>query len=155
MSYATSQGSALTNLATALETRAAIDGNALEGVAVRSAPALRADASTREAIELWETEADEDWRLLGTRRREEKYRIHGGIYAIRQGNTEAVIRAVRDRAIAIYDELRDTLADDIDLAGAVRTSALVRGQVRQDFTDTGRWCLIEFWIECTQHLNLV
>jgi hypothetical protein len=154
MANVTSQGDALTNLATALATRAATVGNALEGVAVRSAPALRADAPTREAIELWETEADEDWRLLGQRRREETYRIHGAVYALKAGSAEATIVAVRDRAVAIFDELRDALADDITLGGAVRTSALVRSQLRQDFTDTGRWCLIEFWVECTQHLNI-
>lgn len=154
MSYATSQGDALTNLAAALATRAATDGNALEGVAVRSGPALRADAPTREAIELWDTEADEDWRLLGQRRREEKYRIHGGVYALMAGNTEATITAVRTRATDILNELKDALVDDVTLGGAVRVAALVRSQIRQDFTDTGRWCLIEFWVGCEQHLNI-
>lgn len=154
MSSATTQGDAMTNLATALATRAATDGNALEGVAVRSAAALKADASTREALELWETEADEDWRTLGNRRREEKYRISGAIYAIRQGNTETVIRAVRGRALAILNELKDALSDDVTIGGAVRVAALVRSQVKQDFTDNGRWCLIEFWIECEAHLNV-
>lgn len=154
MTTATSQGDALTNLATALATRAATDGNALEGVTVRSAAALRANGPTREAIELWETEADEEWRTLGNRRRAEKYRIHGGAFAVKAGADEATIRAVRDRAVAILDELKDLLADDVTLGGAVRVAALVRSQIKQDFTDGGRWCLIEFWIECEQHLNV-
>lgn len=154
MATATTQGDALSNLADLLAARAAIDGNALEGVAVRSAAALRADASTREAIELWDTEADEDWRVLGNRRRAEKYRLHGGIYAIKAGNSETVIRAVRDRALAILNELKDTVSDDPTLDGAVRVAALVRSRIEQDFTDAGRWCLIEFWVECEAHLNV-
>lgn len=154
MSSATTQGTALTNLATALATRAATSGNAIEGVAVRSAAAMKAGATTREAIELWETEADEDWRVLGNRRRGENYRIHGGIYALRQGGDETTIRAVRARAVAILNELKDCLADDPTLTSAVRVAALVRSRIDQDFADNGRWCLIEFWIECEAHLNV-
>ncbi len=154
MSTATSQGAALDALANLLQARADTDGNALAGVAVRSAAALRADAATREAIELWDTEADEDWRVLGNRRRGEKYRLHGSAYALKAGTGEATIRAVRDRAVAILDELKDVLADDPTLGGAVRVAALVRSRIDQDFNDSGRWCLIEFWVECEQHLNV-
>jgi len=154
MSTATSQADALDNLADLLQARADADGNALAGVAVRSAAALRANSATREAIELWETEADEDWRTLSNRRRGEKYRVHGGIYALRGGGDEATIRAARARATAILDELKDLLADDPTLGGAVRVAALVRSRIDQDFTDSGRWCLIEFWVECEQHLNV-
>lgn len=153
MSTATTQGDAMTNLATLMATRAATGGNAIEGVAVRSGAALRTDAATREALELWETEADEDWRVLGARRRAERFRIHGGIYAIRAGSSETVIRAARDRAVAILDELKDCLSDDPTIDGAVRVAALVRNRVDQSFSDQGRWCLIEFWVECESHLN--
>jgi len=139
----------MTALQVALDARAGLDG-----VPVRSAPSLRADGPTREAVELWDTEADQDWRLLGNRRKEETYRIHGGIYALKAGNSEAVVTATRARAVALLNEINAALADDPTIGGTVRVARLARNRLDQDFTDAGRWCLIEFWIECEAHLNV-
>lgn len=149
MSSATTQHAAMTALQVALDARAGLDG-----VPVRSAASLRADGPTREAVELWDTEADQDWRLLGNRRKEETYRIHGGIYALKAGNSEAVVTATRARAVALLNEINAALADDPTIGGTVRVARLARNRLDQDFTDAGRWCLIEFWIECEAHLNV-
>lgn len=149
MSTATTQGDAITNLRAQLAARAG-----LAAVTVRSGPALRADGPTTDAIELWETESDEDWRVLGNRRRVEKYRIHGGIYALRAGADEATIAGARAAAVGILNELHAQLAADVTLNGAVRVAALVRSRIDQDYTTDGRWCLIEFWVECEAHLNV-
>lgn len=149
MASATTQHASMTALQVALDARPGLDG-----VPVRSAPSLRADASTREAVELWDTEADQDWRTLGNRRKEETYRIHGGLYVLKAGNTEAVVTATRARAVALLDEILAALASDPTIGGTVRVARLARNRIDQDFTDTGRWCLIEFWIECEAHLNV-
>jgi len=155
MSSATTQDTAITNLADQLAARPG-----LADAAVASAQYPLGYHGNKDVIELWQTEMEHDWALLGGRSTEEQYRIHGAIYAFRPGASESVVRTARAGAAAILDELLAYLRADPQLRDypanatpAVRVARLERCTIDQGFDDTGRYCLIEFWIKCEARLS--
>lgn len=150
MASATTQHTALTNLAVQLAARSHMTTN---NVAVCSGPHPLGFHGAQSSIELWATEVDEDWALIGGRSTEEVYTIHGGITAWSAGASEAAIMAARDTAVDIYQELQAQLRTDPALNSAVRVARIARATIDQWFDDTGRLCQVEFWIRCEQRLS--
>lgn len=50
-------------------------------------------------------------------------RIHGGIYALKAGDSEAVVTATRARAVALLNEINAALADDPTIGDHARGTA--------------------------------
>lgn len=123
----------------------------LSGVQVGTGP-LGA-ASQQESIQLFTGSSSQEWATTG-RRKEEELTIDGSIWVSRPSADDAVIREARARAIALLAELEDFLRLDPSLGGVVRVSSLASVELDQGVTpDGGRWCQLDFVIECNQRLN--
>ena len=90
-----------------------------------------------ECIQLFRTTADQQWTLLGNRRRREQYTVYGGIYAQIAGYGEPTAKAARDRAYALLAELEQTLRADPSVGGSVRQAELLTAELDQGITRGG------------------
>lgn len=150
MASSTTIHTALTNLAVQLAARSYVTTN---NVAVCSGPHPLGYHGAQTCCELWATEADEDWAMLGARSTEEVYTIHGGILAWSAGSSEAAIVDARDKAMDVYQEVQAQLRESPSINSAVRVARMQRATVDQWFDDTGRLCQVEFWIRCEARLS--
>lgn len=131
----------LNALADALEARPAIDDQVLVTTG------YVADVDGRDAITLADSiDGEQEWGLLGNRRRDEKFTMGGVIWVKRAGKGEAVIRTVRERAWALLAEVEDELRVRPDVTGTVKVAAITRYTLDQGPTSDGRWCQIDFEI---------
>src|SRR5690348_3817078 len=105
----------------------------LAGVNVSSGP-LTNETGGSEAIEFGEVLNTIDWYALGRKARKETYTVSGWIFKVEYGGSEAVIRATRDRAFAILDEVNDCLVTDPTVNGVVTTCGITNVTLSQVIT---------------------
>lgn len=84
----------------------------------------------------------EEYAMAGSR--EENWEIHGEIYVSRawQGSIEETIKAARDRALEILDDVRTYLAESY--LGSYPDVTLTAGEMSQTYTDEARVCRVAF-----------
>lgn len=104
-----------------------------------------ADVGRLEAIQIGDTiEGEQEWSLLGNRRRKEQFRINGIIWVSKPGKGETVIRAARERAFVLLAEIEDELRLRPTVSATNKLSALTRYTVDQGASTDGRWAQIDF-----------
>lgn len=87
-----------------------------------------------------------NWGLIGQRRIEEDYSIDGIITGHSRLKGEDGIKAARDRAYAIFDELLEQLRSDPTANGAVRLSSVSGAPLDQGYTTEWRVARIDVQI---------
>jgi hypothetical protein len=123
----------------------------LAGVTVASGD-LDAD-TPREAIILGGVfEWEQEWATIGNLRKDEDFGVETVVWIVKPGAGETVIRAARDRAVAIVAEIETYLrlstvhgdaVDGITLQGVVRSAEWRPTSLRQGpYPDGGRWCQV-------------
>jgi len=123
------------------------------GVQVASAY-LGGDTARFESIQLTDApDAQQSWGMLGNRRRDEEYTLHGVIWVFRAGKGEAVIRDVRARAFELLAEIEDFLRVDPSIGGTTKVSELSRYPLDQGANEEGRWAQIDFDVLCKKDLR--
>ena len=131
----------------------------LAGVSVSSGPL--AASREREGIELWNADAPETNRTTG-RRKTEDVTIQGQAYAARDGSSEQVIRAARDRVFALVGEIAKMLRESeygarlFSEAGSptAREAYITNKMLRQGSNPDGVIVVVEFVISAKVDLNL-
>lgn len=132
----------LTALRTRMQTRLAA-ASGFEAVACYSAP--MGESSALEAITLIDMDPDdEEWAALGGLAKEERYTVRGDIVVIAPGADETVATAARDRAFAIFEQLRADLKADPSVGSTVRICTVTRHTLRQGASKVGRGAVIDF-----------
>lgn len=118
------------------------------GVAVLAAPS--GEPVPAESIQLFGTSLNQQWGLLGNRRREEQYTVRGGIFVKRRGAGEDIADVVRDRVgellAEVEDELRTTPNVGIASPRVIAEFSASGSEIDQGAEDDGRWCAIDFSI---------
>ena len=95
----------------------------------------------------------QQWAALGNRSREEDYQVAGWIRATGDGAAEEDIRAVRDRAFALFREVELALRSDPQVLTIARTAEIDRFTLSQGAADgIGRWAVVDFEIRVRQRL---
>lgn len=134
----------------------------LAGVAVFSAP-VDPDLLGKEAIELAESvDVNQTSAAMSSRDISETFTVKGSILVaspmVKQASVMATIntaaKAARDRALAIYAEVCDELADDITVDGSVLGADVGGYVLEQGFSpedQMGRVARIEFSIDAEAH----
>lgn len=103
------------------------------------------DVGTQDAIQIGDSiEGEQEWSLLGNRRRRENFRIGGIIWVKRAGKGDPVIRTVRERAFALLAEVEDELRLRPTVTATAKLSAITRYECDQGASTDGRWCQVEF-----------
>lgn len=126
---------------------------ALDGVQVASGY-LGADSDFKQSIQLTgASRAEQVWGMLGNRRRDEEYSLDGLIWVMVAGKNEAVIKLARDRAFELLAEIEDFLRDDPTLADTTLVSQLGAYPFEQGANAEGRWCQVDFAINCKKDLR--
>jgi len=132
-------------------------GGALEGVVVASAevPTLR----THETIELMgEDLIEQEWAAIGKLARDEEITLNGLVFVRKPGPpSEAVIRAARDRAVALVAVIEDTLTGtggDPTVSNTVKAARCRPAELAEFADPEGRIAMIRFEIK-TQLTRLV
>jgi len=149
MGARTTQAAALSHLCDLLQARPG-----LAEVAVVSGEFPLGFHGDSDVIELWGTVAEpQQFMSLGGRSTDEIYQLHGGVYCWRQGADEGAVRASRDAAAAVVDELLLALRADPSLAGAVRVTGWANTGFVQGFDENGRFTLVEFYLRCEARLG--
>lgn len=144
----------LDRLAALLETRKGLDGNALTGVTILTAPS--GDPDPLESIQFIEVPDDtHEWESMGGRRRKERYLILGAIFIARIGPGDAIAKAARDRAYAIAGEMQQVAWDNATLADiATRTDIQYSsGGLRQGYNTESRVADLSFAISVVSLLE--
>lgn len=125
----------------------------LAGVEVTSGP-LGIDDTAAESIQFDNVEADQDWASAIRRSRDETYTIRGFLWIVQPGADEPAIKAARDRAFELFDELALALHEDPTLGGVVRTAQVRRPRLDQGiWGDGSRAARIQFAIEVSARLT--
>lgn len=115
----------------------------LSGVLVRTG--MLPDQNGKDSLEIHSVDARNEFVALGNRRIDEDYTITGSIWTHRRGiDDETAIKAARDAAFAVYDELLECLRDDPRIDGNVRQSIGGGYQFVQGFDSEKRTARIEF-----------
>ena len=103
------------------------------------------DTDRRDAIVVGDfIQGEQEWSMLGNRRRDERFRVSGAIWVTRAGKGDTVIRAARERAIAILAEIEDELRVSPTVTATVKVAALTRYEVDQGVSSDGRWCEVDW-----------
>lgn len=137
----------LDNLKTLLEARPA-----LIDVVVRTGPV--GDTRGKSSLEFTEIEQTHNWGALGGRRIDEEYYINGVIWCYARGvDQEEAIKAVRDNAFAIFDEMLQQIRSDPKVNGTVVQSIPESYTLSQGYTSEQRVASLEFRVRVTNHLR--
>lgn len=108
---------------------------------------LLPDQHGKDSLEIHSVDARHEFRVLGNRRIDEDYTITGSIWTHRRGvDSETAIKAARDAAFAVYDELLECLRDDPRIDGNVRQSIAGGYQFVQGYDSEKRKARLEFEI---------
>ena len=103
------------------------------------------DVGRRDAIQIGDSiEGEQEWGLIGNRRRDEKFRIGGIIWVQTAGKGEQVIRDARERAFVLLAEIEDELRLRPTVGATNKLSAITKYDVDQGATSDGRWVQIDF-----------
>lgn len=131
-------------------------GEDLEGVAISSAEL--ATQWPNQFIEMMgEDMIEQEWGAMGRLAREEAIVLTGRVYVHMPGQTEAVIRAARSRAVAIVGVIEDLLTGtgaDPTLGGVVKAARCRPAELFEAGNDSGRIAMVRFEIR-TQQTRLV
>lgn len=123
------------------------------GVQVASAY-LGGDTARADSIQLTDVpNAEQSWGMLGNRRRDEEYTLHGLIWVFRGGKGETAIRQVRARAFELLGDIEDFLRVDPSIGGTTKVSELSRYPLDQGANEEGRWAQIDFDVLCKKDLR--
>lgn len=115
---------------------------------------LGADSDAYESIQLVDVSpANQQWSMIGNKRRDEEYTLQGIIWVVQAGKGETVIRAARDRVFALLAEIEDFLRVDPTIGSTTRVSELSAYPLEQGANDRGRWCQISFEVSCKKDLR--
>lgn len=102
-----------------------------------------------------ETNATFNYRTLPRIEVFEEYDVEGRIWVVKPGGGEAAIKATRDRALAIFEQVADELAaDNTSTAGTVSALGVEDARITdwnltQVVLDGGRDCRLAFTISVT------
>lgn len=124
---------------------------ALAGVEVVSGPLGR--FSALESIQLDSAQVPQDAAMLGNMKRREDYTVFGGVWIVKPGAGEAVIREARDRAYALAGELERALKDDPAMGGTVHVAQYAGADLEQGVHDEGRWAQLNIRIAVTAYVT--
>jgi hypothetical protein len=103
------------------------------------------DTDRRDSLQIGDIiEGEQEWGVIGNRRRDEKFRVNSIIWVNRPGKGDAVIRAARTRAFEILAEVEDELRLRATVTATVKVAALTRYTVEQGASTDGRWCQVDF-----------
>jgi hypothetical protein len=72
--------------------------------------------------------------------------VAGTIWILKSGQGETVIKAARDRAYGLLNEVDATLAANPTVSGTVKYAAVTADPCLQGASDEGRWCEISFQV---------
>ena len=142
MATETSKVDAFVNaLADALGERAG-----LAGVKIFTSPDSAA-LDRSDCIQFIDAEMEQEWGMLGNRRREEMFTWHAAILCSKGGKTDAVARALRARCFEILGEIEDCLRVDPTVGSVVKVSQLKNGRLEQGANSEQLTCDFVFDIE--------
>lgn len=136
-------GSVLDTLKTQLEARGGLSG-------VQVATASMGDETAREAIIFFGVDGPQKWGVLSdVAPKEDADTFEGAIWINKPGAGEAVAKAARDRAIALFAELETQLRADQTISGLVLMCEVENKRLEQGSNTNGRWCQISFGLKAT------
>lgn len=125
----------------------------LDKVQVSSAY-LGADSGSHESIYLVGVSlAEQEWLMVGNRRREEKYTIDGVIWVMRAGKMESDVVVARERAFELLAEIEDYIRVDPTIGGTVKVGQIAAYPFQQGVLPEGRVAWIDFEIRCEKDLR--
>jgi hypothetical protein len=97
-------------------------------------------------IQFGDVSLDDEYLAMG--RRLHTYVVEGDVFIRRAGAGEAVIKAARDRAIALMEELRDEITEGVTVGASVLIAEFRSLAMSQQVTDPpARTCSIRFTLE--------
>jgi hypothetical protein len=104
------------------------------------------ESSALEAVTLVSMDPnDETWAAIApTLPKEERYTVRGDIVVVLPGADEETATAARNRAYAIFEQMRAELRADPSVGGAVRLCTVFRSTLRQGASPAGRGAVIDF-----------
>jgi hypothetical protein len=147
MATASSIGTFLDAVRAALLLRAG-----LSGVHVFTGPVDNLSIGTEAIVfAVDSTEVQQDYPTVPQREAFETYAVEGRIWIVKQGAGETAIKAARDRALAIMNEVQSACITDKTMSGSVRDLKLTSYKLEQFPIDGGRDCRIAFTIDVQAH----
>lgn len=125
---------------------------ALADVVVMTGPIH--DSRGKDSLELIGIEADNNWGALGNKRIDEDYILTAVIWGYSRGpDDESAIKAARDAAFVIFDELLQVIRADPRLDATVRQSIPASYELEQGWTSEHRVARIDVEIHVTNQLR--
>lgn len=119
----------------------------LTGVTVATGP-LGDDTPAEAIVLVGVSAADQAYAALGSRPKDDMYDILGGIWVARPGAGEAVLKAARDRALALLAEVEADLREAPNIGLAYVLWANLRPDTLDQGMGTGtRWCELDFRVQ--------
>lgn len=133
----------------------------LADVLVLSAvPLSEADGRTEFIALVGDDSIEQDWSAIGIRSRDERVTLRGMVYVRRGGTGETVIRAIRERAVALSAEVEGyigetTAQNRITVSGTPTVSStLYRATgLAEDVEGMDRVAVLSFEVQCTTYLR--
>ena len=113
---------------------------------VEIATAALGHATKPESIQIFDVDGEQPWGALGAHRRDEEYAVQVAIWACKPGAGEPAIKAVRDRAYALFAAVEQVLLADPTLGGVVLKVRFGLMQLEQGANKGERWAQLSFTI---------
>lgn len=149
MASVTSVGTFLDKFRDALASRAG-----LSGVNIYTAPVDYVSLGPESILFAFEAASSDYEYYFPPRQVDETYQVKGGIWIVKTGAGESVIKEARDRALALLEEVQDQLAVSsattaLSLAAlGVDDARITSWTIEQYAIDGGRDCRVSFTVEC-------
>ena len=112
------------------------------------------DSRGKDSLELIGVEADNTWGALGNKRIDESYILTAVIWGYSRGtDDERAIKASRDAAFVIFDELLQVIREDPNLGNTVRQAIPAKYELEQGWTSEQRVARLDVEIHVTNQLR--
>ena len=113
------------------------------------------DSRGKDSLELIGIESDNTWGALGNKRIDEDYILTAVIWGYARGaDEETAIKAARDAAFLIFDELLQVIRETPHLDNTVRQSLPAKYELEQGWTSEQRVARIDIEINVTNQLRV-